>query len=174
MGERVEDMMNWADWTIIAIIGFSSLVSIKRGFVKEALSLVVWVLAFFVAVAFHERLAVLLVDAVTTVSLRYVIAYGALFAATLVVGSMVNYLIGELVRMTGLSGTDRVFGMVFGLARGAIIVMAVLIVAPMLFPFNQDAWWQQSLLIPQFLLVEQWCKDMFSLLVGWFSRLLPA
>ncbi|MEE8057878.1 MAG: CvpA family protein [Pseudomonadales bacterium] len=165
--------MNWADWTIVAILGFSSLISIKRGFVKEAISLAIWALAFFVAVAFDDRLAVLLQDTVESASLRFMIAFAVLFAATFVVGSMVNYLLGELVRMTGLTGADRLFGMAFGLARGVIIIMALLILVPMAFPANQDAWWQQSLLIPQFLLMEQWCKDSFSLLLALASRLAP-
>lgn len=165
--------MNWADWAIVAIIAFSSLVSIKRGFVKEAISLAIWALAFFVAVAFDDRLAVLLRDSVASVSLRMMLSFALLFAATFVVGSMVNYLLGELVRMTGLTGADRLFGMAFGLARGVIIIMALLILVPMAFPVDQDLWWQQSLLIPQFLLMEQWCRDTFSLLVNAVGSLLP-
>ena len=162
--------MNWADWTIVAIIGISSLISIKRGFVKEAISLAIWALAFFVAVAFADRLALLLQDRVESASFRFMISFAALFVATFVVGSMVNYLLGELVRMTGLSGADRLFGMAFGLARGVIIIMAVLILLPMAFPVEQDRWWQQSLLIPQFLLIDQWCKDTFSMLLEWAGQ----
>lgn len=165
--------MNWADWTIVAIIAISSLISIKRGFVKEAISLAIWALAFFVAVAFDDRLAALLRDSVESASLRFMLSFALLFAATFIVGSMVNYLLGELVRMTGLTGTDRLFGMVFGLARGVIIVMALLILVPMAFPVDQDLWWQQSLLIPQFLLIEQWCRDTFALLLDFASNLLP-
>jgi membrane protein required for colicin V production len=165
-------LMNWADWTIVVIIALSSVLSIKRGFVKEAISLAIWALAFFVAVGFHERLAVLLQSSIESASLRYLISFGSLFAATLIVGSMVKYLLGELVKMTGLSGTDRLFGMVFGMARGVIVIMAILILAPMAFPFDQDQWWQQSMLIPQFLLIEHWCKDTFSLLLQWSGRLL--
>lgn len=165
--------MNWADWTLVAIIAISSLISIKRGFVKEAISLAIWALAFFIAVAFDDRLAVLLQGLIDSASLRVLISFVALFAATLVVGSMVNYLLGELVRMTGLSGTDRLFGMAFGLARGIIVVMAVLILVPSIFPVHQDRWWQQSLLIPHFLLMEQWCRDTFSSLLSLVGRLLP-
>jgi membrane protein required for colicin V production len=158
--------MNWADWTIIAILVISSLISVKRGFVKEAISLVIWVAAFFVAVALHEQLAVLLSQWISSASIRYVISYALLFIATLMVGAMVNHLIAELVKMTGLSGTDRLLGTVFGLARGLIIVMAILILVPMAIPVEQDAWWHQSQLIPQLLLMEQWCKETFSMIVA--------
>lgn len=165
--------MNWADWAIVAILGISSLISIKRGFVKEAISLVKWALAFFIAVAFADRLALLFTDLVDSVSLRFLIAFIVLFALTLIVGSMVVYLLGELVKMTGLSGTDRLFGMVFGLARGVIVVMALLILLPMAFPVRQDEWWQQSMLIPQLALMEQWCRDTFAQLIGLVGRFLP-
>jgi len=165
--------MNWADWTIVGILVISSLISVKRGFVKEAISLVVWGIAFFVSLAFHGHMAVLLQGLVESASLRYLLSFVALFIATFVVGSMVKYLVSELVKMTGLSGTDRLFGMAFGLARGVIVVMALLILVPMAFPVNQDSWWQQSILIPQFLLIEHWCKDTFALLLDLFGRLMP-
>lgn len=164
--------MNWADWTIVVIIGLSSLLSVKRGFVKEAISLAIWALAFFVAVAFHERLAVVIQSLIQSASLRYIVSFGTLFVATLIVGAMVKYLIGELVKMTGLSGTDRLLGMVFGVSRGVIIVMAILILVPLAFPINQDQWWQQSLLIPHFLMIEHWCKDTFAALLDFAGRLL--
>ena len=152
--------MNWADWTILAILGVSCLISLKRGFIKEALSLVVWVLAFIVAVTFRDQLASLLVDNIATPSVRQMVAFTILFVATLIVGAMVNYLIGELVRMTGLSGTDRLLGMIFGLARGVIIVMAILLLLPPVIPIDQDPWWKQSLLIPHFLQFESWARQL--------------
>src|SRR5690606_31666685 len=151
--------MNWADWTIVGILVLSSLISIKRGFVKEALSLATWILAIVVAVLFGERLATVLAGSIATPSVRDVVAFAILFIATLFVGAMVNYLIGELVRMTGLSGTDRTLGMVFGLARGFIIVMALLIFLPGLISVAEDLWWKESRLIPHFLSMETWARS---------------
>jgi membrane protein required for colicin V production len=99
------------------------------------------------------------------------VAFVLLFGLTLIVGSMVNYLFYELVKMTGLTGTDRALGVVFGLARGVIIVMALLIFLPMLMPVQQDSWWQESILIPQFLLMETWSRETFSQITGWLSQL---
>ena len=117
-----------------------------------------WVVAFLVAMTFREPLAVLLESQIATPSVREMVAFGILFAATLVVGAMVNHLIGELVRITGLSGTDRLFGMVFGLVRGLVIVMALLLLLPMVIPIDQDAWWRESALIPQFLRFDDWAR----------------
>lgn len=161
--------MNWADWTIVVILAVSCLISIKRGFVKEALSLLVWVAAFVVASIFDERLAVLMTHLIPTPSLRAMTAFAALFAATLVVGAMLNYLIGELVRMTGLSGTDRLLGMVFGLARGALLVLAVVILLPVLVPVNQDPWWHESALIPRFLMFETWARTTCEQVLEWIT-----
>lgn len=155
-------LMNWADWAILAVLVVSSLISIKRGFVKEALSLIVWIIAFVVAVTFKEPFSSLLVDHINTPSIRDLVAYGVLFGATLIVGAMVNYLIGELVRLTGLSGTDRLFGMIFGFLRGFIVVMVALIFAPAILSVDQDPWWTESVLIPRFLEFEVWFKDAYA------------
>lgn len=152
--------MNWADLAILAVLLVSSLISIKRGFVKEALSLVGWVVAFVVAMLFHGALATLFVNVIESPSVREMLAFATLFAATLIVAAMANYLIGELIRMTGLAGTDRMFGMVFGLVRGIIVVLAVVLLIPGVIPIDQEGWWQESSLIPHFLAMEQWSRQI--------------
>jgi len=166
--------MNWADWAIIGILVLSALISIKRGFVREALSLATWVAAVIVAVIFSEPLSFLLIDHLDTPSVREMVAFAILFVATLLAGSLLSYLMGALIQVTGLSGTDRLLGMLFGLARGAIIIMVCLIFVPGLLPVEQDAWWQESQLIPHFLEFETQARDLFAhitgLFTGFFSR----
>lgn len=163
--------MNWADWAIVSILVLSALISITRGFVKEALSLATWVAAVIVAMIFGERLAVLLIDHIATPSLRELAAFAILFIATLLVGAMVSYLIGALVRVTGLSGTDRLLGMLFGLARGLIVVMALLILLPGVLPVTQDNWWQESALITYFLKFETWARSLTNQILQLFSEI---
>jgi membrane protein required for colicin V production len=167
--------MNWADWTIIGILAISSLISIKRGFVKEALSLAIWVAAAVIAIMFRNQLGALLVDLIDTPSLRPTAAGAMLFIGTLLVGGLVSYLIGELIKITGLSSTDRLLGMLFGLARGAIIVMVILLFAPKIIPIDQDPWWQQSRLIPEFLSFEDWSRatasDLYERVLHVFNQL---
>lgn len=149
----------WVDWTIIAVIAVSSLISLKRGFVKEALSLLIWIVAGVVAWMFGGALSHHLADFIGTPSARIIAACAILFVATLLVGALINFLIGELIRVTGLSGTDRLLGMVFGAARGGLLVV-VLAGLLSLAPVQQDNWWRESTLLPHFLLVADWSKNL--------------
>jgi len=163
--------MNWADWAIIGIFSLSCLIGLIRGFVREALSLVIWVAAVLVAKVFGSQLEVLLVDQIQSPSVRLMTAYAVLFIATLLLGAMLSYLIGALVRATGVSGTDRLLGMVFGAARAFIIVMALLILLPGFIPLNEEEWWQQAQLIPHFLACEEWVKTAYEQVSQWLMTL---
>lgn len=153
--------MNWADWTIIGIIAISSFFSLRRGFMREALSLITWVAAFIVARLFNEALTVVLEPYIDTPSLRLMASFAILFIATLVVGAVVNNLVAMLVDATGLSGTDRVLGVGFGIARGGLLVVALVAVVGMT-PATEDPWYQESRLIPHFKTLEDWSRNTAS------------
>ena len=148
----------WVDWAIVAIIAISALISLSRGFVKEALSLVTWIIAGVVAWMFGGSLS------------EYLAGYIETPSARVIAGAMINYLIGELVRVTGLSGTDRFLGMAFGAARGVLLVV-VAVGLLSLGPVQQDGWWKESQLVPKFLLVADWSKN---LILGWSSQWLAS
>ncbi|MDA0977676.1 MAG: CvpA family protein [Proteobacteria bacterium] len=137
------------DWIIIGVLAISMLISFRRGFVKEALSLVTWFAAVIVARVFGSELAVLLEPHIATSSIRFASAYAMLFIGTLIAGGMVNFMVGEFIKMTGLTGTDRFLGMFFGLARGGILVMIAVAILHYAAPVEQDGWYQQSVLIPE-------------------------
>lgn len=147
--------MNWIDFTILGIIVISTLISLARGFVKEAISLVVWIAAFFVARHFYPYLAVYFTNIQDDI-VRNGVAIAILFVATLILGGLINYLVHQLVHISGLSGTDRALGAVFGLLRGALIVSAVLFFMDSFTPFASSASWQASMLIPEFSIVIEW------------------
>ncbi|MFI2810458.1 MULTISPECIES: CvpA family protein [Microbulbifer] len=162
--------MNWADWTILAIVAISTLIGLSRGFVREILSLLTWVAAFVIAMMFRDELAPLL-SMVDTPSLRAIAAFAILFLFTLLAGAGLNMTLSAFVEATGLSGTDRTLGMVFGLLRGTIIVLALLILAPALIPVEGDTWWQESTLIPHFLEFEDHARRAAEAIQDFFVEL---
>ena len=141
------------DWVIVGVVGISALISIRRGFVKEALSLVTWVAAVLVSRLFAAQLTTVLEPYIETDSLRLGASYLVLFIATLMLGGMVNYLVSEFVRMTGLSGLDRLLGTIFGFARGGVIILVIVAFIHYVLPVEEDDWYQQSQFIPQIVTV---------------------
>jgi membrane protein required for colicin V production len=149
--------MIWVDIVIPGIIAISALFSLMRGFVREALSLLGWVAAFWVALTFGKDVADLFLTGISTPSLRMVVAFTTLFVVMLVITAILNRLAGSLVSKTGLTGTDRMIGMIFGVGRGVLIV-AVLVFLASMTTIPQDPWWQQSVLVDVFHKLALWLR----------------
>lgn len=149
--------MTILDWIIFGILVISAGISIIRGFVKEAISLATWVLAFWVALAFAAKLSLLMPEALESPTLRWGAAAVALFMATLLMGGLANFLISMLVEKTGLSGTDRALGVVFGALRGVAIVALLVLVAGDT-TLREESWWVESRLRPSFDAVAAWMR----------------
>ena len=148
--------MGYADYVILGIAAISILVGVIRGFIKEVFSLAVWAAAFLVAYHFAGDVADLMVNAIALPSARTAMGFAGLFIAVLLVGGLANYLLGKLVETTGLSGTDRLLGGVFGAARGLALVVAVLLVSGFT-PIPADPWWKESVTIQRLMPLIDWC-----------------
>ena len=139
--------MIWIDYAILAIVGISGVISLMRGFIREALSLAGWIAAFWVALAFSGKAAAWLVGYVSVPSVRVGIAFAAIFFGVLLLCGIVLRLAGLLVERTGMSGTDRTLGIVFGVLRG-VVITGVLVLLAGLTSLPRDPWWNQSVLLP--------------------------
>jgi membrane protein required for colicin V production len=147
--------MPWPDIAILAIIGLSIAIGFWRGFIKEVFALAVWLAAFWLAFQYSGVLAEMIGDAVSLPSARTAIAFAGIFVVVLLVGALLTYLIGKLVEGTGLSGTDRLFGAIFGAVRGLALVILILLVAGFT-PLPQDPWWKESAAINNLLPLVDW------------------
>ena len=148
----------WVDYTIAGIIVISALAGFLRGFIKEAFALLTWVVAFWVGINYSHDVSVLFQKYINYPSARIALGFAVLFLTTLILGSLLSYLLAQLVQKTGLTGSDRLLGMGFGLFRGAFLV-ALLIMLAGFTPLPEDPWWKQSRLIPPFQNLALWLKD---------------
>lgn len=153
---------NAADWGIVVILGLSILLSLWRGFTREAISLAGWIAAFIIANMYVSEMATLLSQWIVNVTGRYVAAYALLFAGTLVVASVLGKLGTQVVRATGLSLLDRVLGTAFGFARGIIIVLVLVYLLRQLAPPQNIVWLDQAQLMPHVDMLGQWVQNLFS------------
>jgi membrane protein required for colicin V production len=141
--------VNAADLAILAILAVSVVIGMVRGLLVEVLSIAIWVAAVALALLFGGSIGEWFAGTIELPSLRAALGHGLVFFVTLVAGALLMWLLRKLVQGTGLTGTDRLLGLVFGIARGALLVV-VLVVLAGLTALPRDPWWQGSRLIPVF------------------------
>ena len=117
--------------------------------------------AFIIARQFHDPMDQLLETQIADSLMRSIAAFAALFVGTLLVGAALGFLLSALINATGLSSTDRILGMVFGFARGALIVTVVIGLLN-LTPLVNDTWYTNASLVPHFETVAQWALEQLS------------
>lgn len=135
--------MNSFDYVIIAILGASALLGLVRGLMKELMSLVAYVAAFVAAIWWGPQTAGWLDQWIENSLLRSAIAYAATFIGVLLGLGLINKVLSTLIEHTGLSPADQGLGMLFGLLRGVVFVLILVIVAG----YTQipvEPWWKES------------------------------
>jgi membrane protein required for colicin V production len=151
--------MIWVDYVIIGIIVLSAVIGLARGLIREVLALAVWIAALLAAWFFYRPVAEQLTPWLETPSLRMGAAVVLIVLGVLIVGAIIGWVLSVLVDKTGLTGTDRLLGMVFGAGRGAVVV-ALLVFLASLTPVVEDPWWSQSDLLPKFQLLADAMLDL--------------
>ena len=144
------------DYIILSIFLVSVVVGLFRGFFREALSLVTWIAALWIAVNYAHLFEPLLAS-LSSSALRLWASRILVFLLVLIAGGLINHFVHVLVSGTGLTGTDRLLGMIFGAARGVLLVGIIVIVLRLL-ELDQEPWWGESRTIAWGQPVAQWIQ----------------
>jgi membrane protein required for colicin V production len=137
------------DLVLLGALGVSTMLGLWRGLIKELLSLVAFGLAFLAAVWWGPALSdVSLLDWVKHDYLRLGIAYSGLFVITLLGVGLINVTLSAMIKSTGLTPADRGLGGLFGLLRGMLLVLVLVVIAGYT-PLPQEAWWKQAMFSEQ-------------------------
>ena len=137
--------MSGFDWVIAGIFLISTLIGLMRGFIREALSIVSWIMAIWLGITFCQPAGDFIAQYVSipAPAFRTSAGFGLVFIGTLFLFSVLSFLLTKLLVRGAIKGTDRVLGVGFGLLRGVAVVIAVILVARG-FGMQSNDWWQNS------------------------------
>ena len=135
--------MNWVDGAVLVLVAFSGMLGFVRGMVREVFGLAAWVGAAIAAWWFFPDVQGLARQAIENPDVADPVAFGGIFLVVLIVLSVIARVLGGAVRKSALGGLDRTLGLVYGLARGAAIVIAAYLIAGAVEPV--DRWPDQVL-----------------------------
>jgi membrane protein required for colicin V production len=157
--------MTWLDYALLGVTVVSVAWGIWRGFVREAISLAGWVIAFIVANMFAGQVGEMLPDSLGRAELRVLASFVAIFLVALALTTLAGILLSRLLKAAGLSGLDRTLGGVFGLARALVLAVAFALVAG-LTTFPGHPIWKESVSGPHLaqvaLAVRGWLPPAFA------------
>lgn len=129
--------MNWVDVAILAVLVLSALAGLARGLVREVLGVGAWVLALLAAWELFADAAPVMHRHVADPNIADGAAFLVVFVPTLIVLWVLARVVSGAVQRSAVGGLDRTLGLVFGLARGALIVVAAYILAGLAVPVEQ-------------------------------------
>ncbi|HRF10600.1 MAG: CvpA family protein [Candidatus Accumulibacter phosphatis] len=130
------------DYLVLLIVATSLLLGMWRGVVGEIIALVAWVLAFFAAKWWGTPLAHWF-TAISDPTLRIVAGWVAVFMATLVIMALLRLTVRSLIKALGMTLSDRLLGLLFGVARGLAIVLLLVAVGGMT-ALPKEKWWSEA------------------------------
>ncbi len=135
------------DYAVLTVIAASVLLGLWRGVMSELLALAAWIVAFLVARVFAAEVANWLTGQIAEPGVRLAAAYVLVFVGVLLVFTIARMLVSLLLKAVGLGLLDRLLGAAFGVLRGVLVVLAVVLVAGMT-PLPKAVWWRDAMLAP--------------------------
>jgi membrane protein required for colicin V production len=130
------------DYSVVMVVAASLLLGMWRGVVGEIIALVAWILAFLAARAWGAELA-LGFSAIADPALRIVAGWVAVFVIVLIAMALLRLVVQSLLKALGMTVTDRLLGVMFGVARGLVIVLAFVAVGGMT-SLPKEKWWSEA------------------------------
>lgn len=146
----------WVDGIILGILALSVITGLFRGFVKESVALCMWIIAIWLAATYFKEAATLLKPYISDQTIRTILAVVLIIISTVIVGSIFNAILSAILHSTGLTGTDRLFGMGFGFLRGVFIVSLVMLAIKMTAVLPAEEYARQSMLYAKFDPIVNW------------------
>ena len=122
--------LNVTDLVILFVVGSSGIISLFRGFTKEFLSLLLWIFAFFAAVGLQGIVTPKIIEIIGNQEASKIIASVLIFLISIIVGGFLINLVSRVVKWSGMSGFDKFMGVLFGIGRGLVVIMAVYFLLP--------------------------------------------
>jgi len=151
--------MPFLDIAIAVVIIVSVGIGFARGLVKEAMSIASLLVAVWAAFNFGAATGSLSSSWLSSPELQLWFGRILTFIVVLMLGGLLSWGVSKLVRLSVLSGTDRVLGMIFSLARGAVLI-AVVVMIGQYAGMQATDWWQESLFMPYAEFVADWLRVM--------------
>jgi len=139
--------MTGFDYIVLIVMALSVLVSVVRGALREVVSLASWVVSGFVAVRLAPPVSGLFPSAVSSPEVRVAAAFIVVLVICLLMFSVMSLLLTKLIAKAGLNGTDRTLGAVFGVARGVVILVLLVLLAG-LTPLPSEPAWRNAMFSP--------------------------
>ena len=141
--------MVWVDIAIIALLVIYSTIGLLRGYSQEVYAIFVWIIGALIAWFFCQDFALLLLKFFGKSTTRLAVSFVALVIITLFLGSLINMLLTESVKKSGLGLLDRVGGLALGFFQGMVVTIVFVVVAGLTY-MPKDRWWRESKYLPPF------------------------
>jgi membrane protein required for colicin V production len=119
--------MNWLDVVLLILLAWSIVTSFRKGFTREVIGLVSVILALLLGIWFYGTAGSYLVPYLSSRAAANLAGFLVVFCGVLLLGSLVSFVLGKFLKVTGLSIIDHALGAGFGLARGILISVALIV-----------------------------------------------
>lgn len=139
--------MNWFDYLLVLVLVLSVIAGLMRGLLREAIGLITWVLAIWIAFHYASQVEPYLGGLLSNDALKPWIARLLVFLVVLLIGTTFGVLISHFVRVSMFASMDRLWGAFFGIARGMVVIGAIVILCHGT-RLHTESWYRGSVVAP--------------------------